>query len=134
MVEIMLDQLRNRAVQILAETHFCTLATTGPAGLQASMVRCAGRGTALYLLVPDTSDHLFNLESEPVVAVTTTGWHLRGRAAIVTGGQECAHLFSGDQRQWHTAVRVSPLRLHILPADAPAHPAETIDFDDLSQE
>ena len=63
----MLDKLRDRAIQILTETDRCNLATSGPAGLQASLVRCAGRGTTLYLLVPDTSDHLFNLESAPDV-------------------------------------------------------------------
>ncbi len=126
----MLDKLRDRAIQILAETHFCTLATAGPAGLQASMVPCAGRGTALYLLIPNTSDHLFNLESEPEVAVTTESWHLRGRAAIV---QESANLFSSEQRQWHTVIRITPLRLHILPVNAPAQTAETIDFDERNQ-
>ena len=123
----MLDKFRERAVQILAETEMCTLATTGPAGLQASMVRCAGQETILYLLVPDTSDHLFNLESEPEVAVTTERWHLRGTAEI---GPDSPDLFSAEQSQWHTVVRVTPTRLHILPAQGgPANYAETIDFD-----
>jgi hypothetical protein len=123
----MLDKLRDRATQILAETHLCTLATTGPAGLQASMVHCAGRGTILYLLVPNTSDHLFNLESEPEVAVTAESWRLRGKAEIV---QDSPDVFSAEQSQWHTIVRVSPVRLHILPAKGgPANYAETIDFD-----
>jgi hypothetical protein len=123
----MLDKLRDRAAQILAETGWCTLATTGPAGLQASMVRGAGRGITLYLLVPDTSDHLFNLESEPEVAVTTATWRLRGTADIV---KDSTDLFSADQSQWHTVVRVTPVRLHILPAKGGAAVyAETIDFD-----
>jgi hypothetical protein len=123
----MLDKLRDRATQILAETHLCTLATTGPAGIQASMVHCAGRGTTLYLLIPDTSDHLFNLESEPEVAVTAETWHLRGTADIV---QDNPEVFSTEQSQWHTVVRVSPVRLHILPAKhGSANYAETIDFD-----
>jgi hypothetical protein len=122
----MLDKLRDRAAQILAETNLCTLATTGPAGIQASMVRCAGQGLTLYLLVPDTSDHLFNLESEPEVAVTTATWRLRGIADIVQGSTD---MFSADQSQWHTVVRVSPVRLHILPSSGPANYAETIDFD-----
>ena len=123
----MLDKLRDRAAQILAETVFCTLATTGPAGIQASTVHCAGRGTTLYVLVPDTSDHLFNLESEPEVAVTAESWHLRGTADIV---KDSAEVFSADQSQWHTVVRVTPVRLHILPAKGgPANYAETIDFD-----
>jgi hypothetical protein len=122
----MLDKLRDRAAQILAETFFCTLATTGPAGLQASMVRCAGRGLTLYLLVPDTSDHLFNLETELEVVVTAENWRLRGTVDIV---QDSTELFSPDQSQWHTVVRVTPARLHILPGSGTANYAETIDFD-----
>lgn len=123
----MLDKLRDRAAQILAETGVCTLATTGPAGLQVSTVRCAGRGTTLYLLVSDMSDHLFNLESEPEVAVTTETWRLRGAADIV---KDSVDVFSADQSQWHTVIKVTPVRLHILPAkDGTANHAETIDFD-----
>lgn len=122
----MLDKLRERAAQILAETDVCTVATTGPAGIQASMVQCAGRGTTLYLLVPDTSDHLFNLELTREVAVTTPTWHLRGMADIVKEGTD---LFAAAQCEWHTVVRVTPVRLHIQPDHDPAHTAETIDFD-----
>jgi hypothetical protein len=126
MVAIMLDKLRDRAAQILAETSWCTLATTGPAGIQASMVHCAGRETSLYLLVPDTSDHLFNLEVEPEIAVTAETWHLRGTADIV---QDSADMFSTDQRQWHTIVKITPVRLHILPDRDAENYVETIDFD-----
>ena len=123
----MLDKLRDRATQTLAETGVCTLATTGPAGLQASMVPCAGRGITLYLLVPDTSDHLFNLETEPEVAVTAESWRLHGMADII---QDSLELFSAEQSQWHTVVRITPIRLHILPAKGrPVNYAETIDFD-----
>ena len=123
----MLDKLRDRAAQVLAETNWCTLATTGPAGLQASMVRCAGRGTSLYLLIPNTSDHLFNLESEPGVAVTTETWRLRGRADILT---DSPAQFSADQSQWHTVVRVTPSQLQILSVEyGAATYAETIDFE-----
>lgn len=122
----MLDKLRDRAAQALAETDLCTLATTGPAGLQASMVHCAGRGTTLYVLVPDTSDHLFNLESVPEVAVTSESWQMHGIADIVPD----TDVFSVEQSQWHTVVRVSPVRLHILPVQGgPVTYAETIDFD-----
>jgi hypothetical protein len=126
-VGIMLDKLRDRAAQILAETRFCTLATTGPAGIQASMAPCVGRGTTLYVLVPETSDHLFNLEIESEVAVSAETWRLRGTADIV---QDSTDVFSADQSQWHTVVRVTPIRLHILPAKGDtANYAETIDFD-----
>ena len=122
----MLDKLRDRTIQILAETGFCTLATTGPARLQASRVRCAGQGITLYLLIPDTSDHLFNLESEPEVVVTAENWRLRGRAEILKNSTE---VFSVEQSQWHTLVKVTPVRLHILPGSGVTSHAETIDFD-----
>ena len=122
----MLDRLRDRAAQILAETHICTVATTGPAGIQASTVPCAARGTTLYLLVPDTSDHLFNLEVEPEVAVTAQTWQMRGVATLVKEG---ADLFSPIQCQWQSVVRIRPLRLHILPEGGALTYVETIDFD-----
>lgn len=122
----MLDKLRDRATQTLAESGLCTLATTGPAGLQASMVPCASQGIILYLLVPDTSDHLFNLESEPEVAVTAENWRLRGAAEIV---QDRADLFSTEKSQWHTLIRIRPIRLDIMPGGGVASHAETIDFD-----
>jgi len=90
------------------------------------MVQCTVRGTTLYMLVPDTSDHLFNLEMEPEVAVTAQSWHLRGTADIVNDSTD---LFAADQRLWHTVVRVTPVRLHILPDGTPPNHAETIDFD-----
>lgn len=129
MVAIMLDKLPDRAAHILAETRLCTLATTGLAGIQASMVQCAGRGTSLYMLVPDISEHLFNLEIEPDVAVTAATWHLRGTADIV---HNSADLFSADQRRWHTVVRVKPVRLHILPHSGAENYVETLDFDGQS--
>lgn len=122
----MLDKLRDRAAQILAKTQVCTLATTGPAGIQASTAPCVAQGTTLYLLVPDTSDHLFNLEVAPEVAVTAEGWQIHGVAVIQA---ERVALFPTAQRQWHTGIKVTPLRLHILPDSSLATHAETIDFD-----
>jgi hypothetical protein len=80
----------------------------------------------LYVLVPDTSDHLFNLEMEPHVAVTSAGWQLHGAAEIVSDSVE---IFSAEQCQWNTVVRVTPVRLHILPDRGSSSHAETIDFD-----
>lgn len=122
----MLDKLRDRVTQTLAETNWCALATAGPAGLQASMVRCAGRGASLYLLLPDTSDHLFNLETEPEVAVTTETWQLHGTAEIIRDGTD---MFLAEQNPWYTVIEVTPTRLHILPVEGRAmNYAETIDF------
>ena len=80
----------------------------------------------MYLLIPDTSDQLFNLEVEPAVAVTTQTWHLRGTAEIV---KEQTDLFLAKQCQWHTLVKVTPIRLHILAGSGAENYIETIDFD-----
>ena len=122
----MLDKLQKRAAQILADTHVCTVATTGPAGIQASMAPCVAQGTALYLLIPNTSDHLVNLEVAPEIAVTTQDWHLYGLATLVSNHSE---LFAAEKSQWHTVVLVAPVRLHILADAATGAHAETIDFD-----
>jgi hypothetical protein len=58
--------------------------------------------------------------------VTVETWHLRGTAEIVN---ESTEVFSAEQSQWHTVVRVTSVRLHILPSSSPADYAETIDFD-----
>ena len=81
------------------------------------------------MLVPDTSEHLFNIEVVPEVAVTTKNWHLRGTADIA---HTSADLFAVDQRQWHTVVRVKPMRLHILPDCGAESYVETLDFDGQS--
>jgi len=121
----MLNKLRDRAAKLLADTTSCTLATTGPAGVQVSIVRCAGQGSNLYLLLPNSSDHLFNLEVEPEVALATERWHLRGTARLRSRRND---LFEADQFPWHVVVQVRPLRLHIQP-DSGNEQAVTIDFE-----
>ncbi len=54
------------------------LATSGPAGVQASEFPCEAIDLNLYLLVPQTSDHLFNLEHDSAVTLLTPEWELRG--------------------------------------------------------
>ena len=122
----MLDTLRDRAASILAEIETCTLATTGPAGVQASVVRCKGQGTDLYLYIPNTSDHLFNLEHVSEVALATEEWYLRGKTQVL---DEMGEIFDEQEMPWHTVVKVKPLQMHILPGDDNKH-AETIDFFD----
>ena len=39
----MLDKLRVEALALIAATPHCTLSTTGPAGVQASVVACVVR-------------------------------------------------------------------------------------------
>ena len=68
----MLDHLQRRIVETLAEAHSVTLATYGPASIQAHVFPCEAQSGALYILVPRTSDHLFNIENHPSVVATTS--------------------------------------------------------------
>src|SRR5512138_1773898 len=79
----MLSHLRQRIATTLAPTDSATLATNGPAGLQADLFPCVARGTQLYLLLPCTSDHLLNLDYDPAAVVTAAGWQVRGRARVL---------------------------------------------------
>src|SRR5262245_58738017 len=79
----MLDKLRAEALALIAATPHCTLSTTGPAGVQASVVACMVRDACVYLLVPSTADHLFNLEHTMEVVLTATLWQLRGVGLVL---------------------------------------------------
>lgn len=120
----MLDRLRDRAAKLFKQTHNCTLATTGPAKVQASIVPCTVKDAVLYLCLPDTSDHLLNLEHEPEVALATQAWSLRGTTEILSRADD---IFDESQARWHVAIKVIPLQMHILPGPHAQH-AETIDF------
>ncbi len=80
----MLDHLRQRVIDLLEPERVATLSTCGQAGIQAEMLACEAHGLILFVLVPLTSEHLFNLEHEPTVVVTTDKWQLRGVARLLT--------------------------------------------------
>ena len=126
----MLDHLRQHIAAALAPTQAATLATSGPAGLQADLLPCAASGLLLYLLLPRTSDHLLNLETDPIVVVTAADWQVRGRARLL-GARErpvAAALLGAPEAPWSVVVEVRPTRVTI------AHrtgwgAAETIDME-----
>jgi hypothetical protein len=128
-----LDKLRAEALALIAATPHCTLSTLGPAGVQASIVTCVVRDDCVYILVPSTADHLFNLEHVLEVVLTTRVWQLRG-AALVLGGAGGRHgtapheIDARARIEGHTVVEVFPLRMH-LEAAGPRRYRETIDFD-----
>ncbi len=78
----MLTSLRNRVVAALSSESEATLSTNGPGGIQAGFFPCEANGLTLYLLVPASSDVLFNLETETAVVVTTPKWQMEGEAVI----------------------------------------------------
>ena len=84
--------------------------TSGPAGVQASEFPCEAVGLILYLLVPQTSDHLFNLEHDATVTVLTAGWELKGKAQIISPGEPDLELdlLREPGAEWCVLVRVDP--------------------------
>ncbi len=118
----MLDRLRKQAFQILAATSTCTLSTTGPAGLQASNIIWGVDQDRLYMLVPDTSDHLFNLEHDKLVVLTATNWDLSGAAVKV---DLTAAPFTAQQAAWCIVFEIIPQRMHFM-SDQQAR--STVDF------
>jgi len=123
----MLDHLRRRVCAALAAAREGLLATCGKADLQVSRLPCEGHDLRLYLLVPRTSDHLFNLEHEPQVVVVTEAWELRGTGRRVTAGEQPPDLGLArrPEAQWSDLVEVCAERLHLY--EAGGRTAETID-------
>ena len=78
----MLESLRTRVINALSSEPAATLSTNGPGGIQAGFFPCEADGLTLYLLVPASSDVLFNLESETAVVVTTPRWQMEGEAEV----------------------------------------------------
>ena len=127
----MLDKLRAEALALIAATPHCTLSTTGPAGVQASVVRCFVHEACVYVLIPSTIDHLFNIEHTMEVVLTTRLWQVRGAAL---GGENGLHgtvpheISARASTEGHALVEVFPLRVH-LEAVGSRRYRETIDFD-----
>lgn len=111
----MLDYARQRAIEALKIPRRAVLATSGPAGLQASEMLCEAIGLTLYLLAPETSDHLFNLEQNPAVTVVTSHWELSGTGQVVSP-LEVGHklgLLGEPGAEWCALVRVCPKLIQI---------------------
>jgi hypothetical protein len=128
----MLNKLRAEALALIGATPHCTLSTIGPAGVQASVVTCAVREDCVYVLVPSTVDHLFNLEHELEVVLTDLLWQLRGAALAlsevgVLQGTVPYDISAQARAAGYTLVEVFPIRMHLEPADGRRY-RETIDF------
>ena len=120
----MLGQLRQEALQLLADISHCMLSTSGPAGIQASVVPCQLQTDYLYLLVPDTSEHIFNLEHDSEVVVTAERWQLRGEANLC---ESTYSPFSTEQTSWHVTIEIRPKRMQINSGILESQ-AVTVDF------
>ena len=124
----MLNHLLQRVTEALSAAKTATLSTHGAAGIQANVFPCEAVEITLYLLVPRTSDHLFNLEHNPEVVVTTGAWQLRGTASIAGDHPAGLALLGQSDAAWCEVVAVRPMRLQIEPQGSLGH-AETIDMD-----
>lgn len=111
----MLDYARQRAREALGTPRIAVLVTSGPAGVQASEFRCEAIELDLYLLVPQTSDHLFNLEHDSIVTVLTVGCELKGQAQIISRGAPDLDLdlWREPGAEWCVLVQVEPSQVQI---------------------
>ena len=127
----MFDKLRARALAAIEAAEHCTLSTAGPAGVQASIVTCLFHSGCVYLLVPSTSDQLFNLEQAAEIVLTTAEWSLRGAALLAAsdGLQVRAprELHERARATTQILVEVFPLRMQLVASATSPFP-ETIDF------
>ena len=124
----MLNHLRQRVTETLSAAKAATLSTHGAAGIQANVFPCESVVLGLYMLVPRTSDHLFNLEHNPEVVVTTETWQVRGIARIAPECPAGLGLLTKPDASWCELVMVRPTRLQIEWPGGSGH-AETIDID-----
>jgi hypothetical protein len=102
--------------EALSAAGWVTLASAGPAGIQASRLACEARGERLYALLPVTSDQLFNLEHTPEVALVGETWQARGPARILTAAERPPGLFAAQPPDAHNdvVVEVCPARFTFL--------------------
>jgi len=111
----MLDYARQRAIEALGTPCTAVLVTSGPAGVQASKFRCETMDLDLYLLVPQTSDHLFNLEHESTVTLLMARCEVKGKAQIISSGipDLKLELLRELGAEWCTFVRVEISQVQI---------------------
>lgn len=124
----MLNHLRQRVTETLSAAKAATLSTHGAAGIQANVFPCEAVDLGLYLLVPRASDHLFNLEHDPEVVVSTETWQLRGMAYIAPDYPAELGLLEQPEAAWCAVVAIRPTRFQIEWPGGSGH-AETIDID-----
>jgi hypothetical protein len=128
----MLDYVRQRAIEVLKIPRSAVLATSGPAGVQISEFPYEALELELYLLVPQTSDHIFNLEHVSAVSLLTDKWELKGEAQILSPSLADLKLdmLREPGAQWSVLVRVLPCKLQIRKEEGWGN-LETIDIQSL---
>jgi hypothetical protein len=125
----MINYARERAIEILKTAHTAVLATVGLTGVKASEFPCESVGMVLYLLVPKTSDHLFNLEQDKRVALHSKQWEITGKALVLSENEKRFRLsrFSKIEKKWYVIVKIIPNQIQVLRQEGWG-PYETIDL------
>lgn len=121
----MLAHIRARILEKLVEAGSVMLASSGTAGIQISACPARPVGLRLYLLIPAMSDHLLNLEQDPIVTITSDLWRLNGLARL--RGTPCP--FTDVEARWHRVVEIRPSLFEFLSEDG-QQVAETIDVEE----
>ena len=125
----MMNYARERAIKILKTVETAIVATNGPSGVQVSQFPCEAAGLDIYLLLPRTSDHLFNLEQDERVALHTDQFELSGNGHIIESGEEWPRisLVPETGTNWYVLVKIVPSQIQVLRKEGWG-PAETIDL------
>ena len=126
----MLNHLRRRVIDLLEPTRVVTLSTCGPAGIQAQVLPVVAKGLRLFILVPATSEHLFNLEQQQIVVATTADWQLRGHARRLASSEIPTDIpiLRDVPASNNVIIEVKPYRFEIGPPNGSGF-SETIDLD-----
>ena len=125
----MINYARQRAIEALHLVTTAVIATSGLAGVLMSEHPCESIELDLYLLLPRTSDHLFNLEQDGRVTLLTAEWELHGKAHALTKDEPQPKLrrLSEVLTGWDVVVRVNPSQIQFRRPDGWGA-TETIDL------
>jgi Pyridoxamine 5'-phosphate oxidase len=125
----MINYARERAIEVLKTADTVVLATVGLNGVQASKFLFEAVELDLYLLVPRTSDHLFNLEHDDRVALHTEQWELTGKGRVLSSEEEWPQIsmLPKTGTAYYILIKVVPSQIQVLRPEGWG-PAETIDL------
>ena len=128
----MINYARERAIEILKTASTAVLATNGPSGVKVGEFPSEAVDLDIYLLVPKTSDHLFNIEQDERVALHTDCWELTGKGRAFSSPDNWPEisLIPKTETAWYVLVKIMPRQVQVLRPDGWG-PAETIDLTPL---
>jgi hypothetical protein len=125
-----LNHLREQAGEVLSTVSKVIISAGGPAGIQAEPLGCEAVGLVIYVLVPRTSDLLFNLESNPLVVATADTCQVRGVARLIQPGNYPRQLaiIRMPEAAWSELIEIRPTWLQLRPHSGQGQ-GETFDID-----